>query len=295
MKIGWIGLGNMGLPMARNLLKAGHEVLVYNRTRSRAEPLQAEGAQVAVAAADTAVASIVATMVADDPALEEMIFGSGKVLETLPRGAIHVSMSTISVALSKRLAEAHTKAGQVYVSAPVFGRPEAAVAAKLFVVACGPGEGIRACQPLFDAVGQRTFVMSEDAPVANVIKLTGNFLIASTIESFGEAFALVRKYGVEPKQFLDLLTSSLFSAPVHKTYGTLIAEDKYQPVGFKVPLGLKDVRLVLAAAESASVPLPLANLIHDRFVTLMANGMQESDWATIARLSAENAGLKPMG
>jgi 3-hydroxyisobutyrate dehydrogenase-like beta-hydroxyacid dehydrogenase len=134
--------------------------------------------------------------------------------------------------------------------------------------------------------------MNEDAAVANVVKLTGNFLIASTIESFGEAFALTRKYGVPPKQFLEFLTSSLFSAPIHKAYGTLIAEDKYQPVGFKVPLGLKDVRLVLAAAESASVPLPLANLVHDRFVTLIANGMQDSDWATIARLSAENAGLK---
>jgi 3-hydroxyisobutyrate dehydrogenase-like beta-hydroxyacid dehydrogenase len=176
----------------------------------------------------------------------------------------------------------------------VFGRPDAAVAAKLFVVAAGPGQGIAACQPLFDAVGQRTFVMSDDAPVANVIKLCGNFLIASTIESFGEAFALARKYGVDPRQFLEFLTNSLFTAPIHKTYGTLIAEDKYQPVGFKVPLGLKDVRLVLAAAESAAVPMPVANLVHDRFVTLMAHGMQESDWATIARLAAEDAGLKSL-
>src|SRR5690348_3665556 len=294
MKVGWIGLGNMGLPMARNLLKAGHEVLAYNRTSSRAELLRAEGGKVVATPAEAAAAPIAATMVSDDHALEEIIFGPGKVLEALSRGAIHVSMSTISVALSRRLTEAHAKAGQVYVSAPVFGRPEAAVAAKLFVVACGTDAAIRGCRPLFEAVGQRTFVMGEDAPVANVVKLTGNFLIASTIESFGEAFALVRKHGVEPKQFLEFLTSSLFSAPIHKTYGTLIAEDKYQPVGFKVPLGLKDVRLVLAAAESASVPLPLANLIHDRFVTLMANGMQDSDWATIARLAAENAGLKPM-
>ncbi|HEV2352142.1 MAG TPA: NAD(P)-dependent oxidoreductase [Terriglobia bacterium] len=293
MKVGWIGLGNMGLPMARNLLKAGHEVIVYNRTRSRAELLQADGARVAAIPSEVAAAPIVATMVADDSALEDIIFGSGKVLATLAPGAIHVSMSTISVVLSKRLAEAHAKAGQVYVSAPVFGRPEAAVAAKIFVVACGPGDSVRACQPLFDAVGQHTFVMGDDAPVANVIKLAGNFLIASTIETLGEAFALVRKYGVSPQQFLDFLTTSLFTAPVHKTYGTLIAEDKYQPVGFKVPLGLKDVKLVLAAAESASVPLPVANLIHDRFVTLIARGMQESDWATIARLSAENAGLKP--
>ncbi len=293
MKVGWIGLGNMGLPMARNLLKAGHDVVVYNRTRSRAESLQRDGAKVAGSPAEVAAAPIVVTMVADDSALEGLIFGPGKVLEVMARGAAHISMSTISVSLSKHLAEAHAKAGQAYVSAPVFGRPEAAAAAKLFIVAAGPGEAVRACQPLFDAMGQKTFVMGEDAPVANVIKLSGNFLIASTIESFGEAFALVRKYGVDPLLYLDFLTNSLFSAPVHKTYGTLIAEDKYQPVGFKVPLGLKDVKLVLAAAEAASVPMPVANLIHDRFVTLMAHGMRESDWATIARLSAENAGLEP--
>ena len=293
MKVGWIGLGNMGLPMARNLLKAGHELVVYNRTRSRADSLQSDGAKVAATPAEAAAAPVLVTMVADDPALEDLIFGSGKVLEVLGRGATHISMSTISVALSKRLAEAHAKRGQVYVSAPVFGRPEAAVAAKLFVVAAGPQKAVSACQPLFDAMGQRTFVMGEDAPVANVIKLGGNFLIASTIESFGEAFALVRKYGVNPHQFLDFLTSSLFTAPVHKTYGKLIADDQYQPVGFKVPLGLKDVRLVLAAAEAASVPMPLASLVRDHFITLIAQGKQDEDWATIARLAAANAGLKP--
>ena len=293
MKIGWIGLGNMGLPMARNLLKAGHELVVYNRTQSRADELRAEGASVASSPAEAASAPMVVTMVADDPALEDMIFRDGKVLEILGRGATHISMSTISVSLSKRLAEAHAKRGQAYVSAPVFGRPEAAAAAKLFVVVAGPGKAVRECQPLFDAMGQKTFVISEDAPLANVIKLSGNFLIASMIESFGEAFALVRKYGVNPHQFLDFLTSSLFTAPIHKTYGTLIADDKYQPVGFKVPLGLKDVRLVLSAAEAASVPMPLASLVCDHLITLMAKGKQDEDWASIARLAAENAGLKP--
>ena len=292
MKVGWIGLGNMGLPMARNILKAGHQLVVYNRTQSRAEALRADGASVASSPVDAAAAPILVTMVADDPALEDLIFGAGKVLEVLGRGATHISMSTISVSLSRRLAEAHAKAGQEYVSAPVFGRPQAAEAAKLFVVAAGPGKAVRTCQPIFDAIGQKTFVMGEDASVANVIKLSGNFLIASMIESFGEAFALVRKYGVDPMQFLDFLNSSLFTAPVHKTYGTLIAEDKYQPVGFKVSLGLKDVRLILSAAEAASVPMPQASLIRDHFITLMAQGKQGADWATIARLSAENAGLK---
>jgi 3-hydroxyisobutyrate dehydrogenase-like beta-hydroxyacid dehydrogenase len=293
MKVGWIGLGNMGVGMARNLVKAGHEVLVYNRTRSRTGLIQTEGAKVAGTPAEVAAMPVVITMVADDPALEELMFGPGKVLESMAKGALHISMSTISVALSARLNMAHQYAGQEYVSAPVFGRPEAATAAKLFVVAAGPAGAVRKCQPLFDAMGQKTFVMGEDPKMANVIKLSGNFLIASTIESLGESFALVRKYGVEPKQYLDFLTNSLFSAPIHKTYGTLIAEDKYQPVGFKVPLGLKDVKLILAAAEGAAVPMPIASLVRDRFIALMAQGKTESDWASIARLSAEAAGLGP--
>lgn len=293
MKVGWIGLGNMGLPMARNLMKAGHELVVYNRTRSRTGLAQSEGARVAGTPAEVAALPVVVTMLADDTALEEVMFSPGKVLESMGRGAIHISMSTISVALSARLNMAHKYAGQEYVSAPVFGRPEAATAAKLFVVAAGSGEAVKKCQPLFDAMGQRTFAMGEDPKVANVIKLSGNFLIACTIESFGEAFALARKYGVDPRQFLDFLTNSLFSAPIHKTYGTLIAEDKYQPVGFKVPLGLKDIKLVLAAAEGASVPMPLASLVRDRFIALLAQGKSEADWASIARLSAENAGLEP--
>jgi 3-hydroxyisobutyrate dehydrogenase-like beta-hydroxyacid dehydrogenase len=291
MKVGWIGLGNMGLPMARNLMKAGHELVVYNRTRSRTGLVQSEGAKVAGTPDEVAAMPVVVTMLADDAALEEVMLGPGTVLESMGRGAIHISMSTISVALSARLNMAHKYAGQEYVSAPVFGRPEAATAAKLFVVAAGSDKALRKCQPLFDAMGQRTFAMGEDPKVANVIKLSGNFLIAATIESLGESFALVRKYGVDPRQYLDFLTNSLFSAPIHKTYGKLIAEDKYQPVGFKVPLGLKDIKLILAAGEGASVPMPLASLVRDRFVALLAQGKSEADWASIARLSAEAAGL----
>jgi len=294
MKVGWIGLGNMGQAMARNLLKAGHELVVYNRTRSRAEALRAEGARVTDSPAEAATAPVVVTMVADDPALEDVIFGSGKVLEALPRGDTHLSMSTISVALSKRLAAAHRQFGHAYVAAPVFGRPEAAAAAKLFVVAAGPHEAVRRCQPLFDAMSQRTYVIGEDACAANVIKFSGNFLIASMIESLGEAFALVRKYGIDPNQYLEILTTSLFAAPIYKTYGTLIAQDKYEPVGFRMVLGLKDIRLALAAAESAAVPMPVASLIRDRLLTAMARGMRDADWASFARLAAENAGLKPV-
>jgi 3-hydroxyisobutyrate dehydrogenase-like beta-hydroxyacid dehydrogenase len=294
MKVGWIGLGNMGQAMARNLLKAGHELLAYNRTRARAEELRQDGARVVNSPAEAAAAPVLVTMLADDPALEDVILGSGKVLEALGRGNAHVSMSTISVALSNRLAEAHRKLGQAYVAAPVFGRPEAAAAAKLFIVAAGPEEAVRQCLPLFDAMGQKTYVVGEEASKANVIKFSGNFLIASMIESLGEAFALVRKHGIDPQQYLEILTSSLFTAPVYKTYGALIAQDKYQPVGFRLALGLKDIRLALAAAEAAAVPMPVASLIRDRLLTAMARGMQDADWASFARLAAENAGLKPI-
>jgi 3-hydroxyisobutyrate dehydrogenase-like beta-hydroxyacid dehydrogenase len=282
----------MGREMAHNLIKTGHELTVYNRTRSRAEELRQQGARVANTPAEAAAAGeVLITMLADDQALEDVMFGSGKALTSLAPATTHVSMSTISVAMSKRLAEAHQKARNPYVAAPVFGRPEAAAGAKLFIVAAGPSQALRACQPLFDAMGQKTFVLGEDPPRANVVKLTGNFLIASVIESLGEAFALVRKYGIDPQNFLDLLTNSLFTAPVYKTYGAIIATNKYEPVAFKMTLGLKDVRLVLEAAEAAAVPLPLASLIRDHAIAAVARGMQDADWSAIARIAAENAGL----
>ncbi|PYU88565.1 MAG: 6-phosphogluconate dehydrogenase, partial [Acidobacteria bacterium] len=209
MNVGFIGLGNMGQAMARNLLKAGHNVAVYNRTRSRAEELRPEGANVAESAADACRSDAVVTMLADDRALEEIFFGAADLVSALGPHTVHVSMSTISVALSRRLAETHAKAGRAYVSAPVFGRPDAAAAAKLFIVTAGPSEAIERCRPLFDALGQKTFVVGPDAPAANVVKLAGNFLIASVLESLGEALALIRKSGIDPARFLDFLTSSL--------------------------------------------------------------------------------------
>lgn len=292
MKLGWIGLGNMGSPMVRNLLKAGHEVTVYNRTRRRAEELAADGAKVATSPSAAAATGIVATMVADDPALEAVSFGPEGLISTLPKGGIHVSMSTISVAIAKRLEQAHREAGQVFVSSPVFGRPEAAAAAELAVVVAGPAAAVERLRPVWDAIGRRTFVFGEEPHLANVIKLSGNFLIASVLECLGEALALIRKYGADPHEYMDFLTSTLFAAPVYKTYGSLIVEDKFQPVGFKMTLGLKDIRLALAAGEAASVPLPVASLLRDRMLSATANGGQDDDWASIARLAAEQAGLK---
>jgi 3-hydroxyisobutyrate dehydrogenase-like beta-hydroxyacid dehydrogenase len=292
MNVGFVGLGNMGLPMARNLIKAGHALTVYNRTRSRAEELQPLGTKIAATPVEAASgAEAVITMLADDRALESVVFEPGNILESLPAGGVHISMSTISVALSRRLQAAHQEKRQHYVAAPVFGRPEAATAAKLFVVAAGPAAQIERCRPLFDAVGQKTFLAGEDAPGANLIKLTGNFLITTVIESLAEGFALVRKSGLDANQFLEILTGSLFAAPIYKTYGGLIAADKFEPAGFKLPLGLKDNRLLLVAAEEANVPMPMASLVRDRFLAAMAQGLSEADWSAIARMAAQEAGL----
>jgi 3-hydroxyisobutyrate dehydrogenase-like beta-hydroxyacid dehydrogenase len=292
MKVGFIGLGNMGSEIARNLIKAGHSLVVYNRTRSRAEQLQPLGAVLAGTPGEAASGvEAVITMLADDHAVESVIFGPRNVLEKLASGAAHISMSTISVALSRKLAAAHQEKKQGYIAAPVFGRPDAAAAGKLFIVAGGPADQIERFRVLFDSIGQKTFVPSADPPAATVIKLTGNFLITTVIESLAEAFALTRKAGVDPEKFLDILTNSLFAAPIYKTYGSMIAADKFEPVGFRMPLGFKDNRLVLAAAEESAVPMPMASLVHDRFVAAMAQGMSEADWSAIARLSARSAGL----
>jgi 3-hydroxyisobutyrate dehydrogenase-like beta-hydroxyacid dehydrogenase len=295
MNIAFIGLGNMGSPMAANLIKAGHKLTVYNRTRSRAEKLQsvsvANTPGEAVAGAEVAI-----TMLADDHALESLVFGKGDsgkdgVLDSLPPNAIHVSMSTISVALSRRLGAAHAERKQHYVSAPVFGRPEAAAAAKLFIVAAGPPAQIERCRPLFDVMGQKTFVAGDDASGANLMKLTGNFLITAVIEGLAESFALVRKAGFDANLFHEILTDSLFNAPIYKTYGALINSQKFEPAGFKLPLGLKDNRLLLAAAEENAVPMPMASLVRDRFLAALGQGMGELDWSAIAKLSAKDAGL----
>lgn len=291
MKIGWIGLGQMGFPMAVNAIKAGHQVSAFNRTASKTKALARQGATVASTPGEAAAAGIAATMLADDNAVENVVFGPDGVLKALPPNGIHVSLSTISVQLAKRLEAAHSEAGQVFVSAPVFGRPEAATAQKLFVAAAGPEAAIEKLRPLFDAVGQATFVVGEQPSAANAAKLAGNFLIASVIECLGEAFALVQKSGVERGRFLELITSSLFNAPIYKTYGGLIATDTYTPVGFKMELGLKDVRLALAAAEAATVPMPVANLVKDRLISGIARGRQNDDWASFARLIFESAGL----
>ena len=293
MKVAFIGLGNMGSHMARSLMRAGHDVTVWNRTLSKADDLRAQGAKVAKSPGEAAKeVEAVITMLADDAAVESAVLHPGGVMESLPQQAAHISMSTISVALSRKLAEEHARRGQRYITAPVFGRPEAAEAGKLFVVVAGDKATVERLKPLLEAVGQRVFVMGDKPEMANVVKLSGNFLIASVIESVGEAIALTRKYGIDPHQYVNFLTNSLFAAPVYKTYGTLIADEKYRPAGFKIRLGLKDMKLALAAAESVDAPLPGASMIRDHMLTVIARGMEDADWSATAKLAAENAGLK---
>ena len=292
MKVAFIGLGNMGAPMARNLIRAGHDVTVYNRTRAKAEPLAANGARIADSVARAVRGCEVAvTMLADDRAVEEAIFGADGMLHALPLDAVHMSTSTISVEMSKKLAMTHTALGQGYIATPVLGRPEAAATQKLWVIAAGPLELVERSQPLITAIGRGFTIVGRDPWQANMVKLAGNFIIVSLIETLGEAFALMRKAGIPVHQFLEI-ANTLFGSPVLGVYGQMIADEKYEPAGFRMKLGFKDVKLVLAAAEEQAVPMPLAGIIRDHFLEGIALGYGDQDWAAIARVIAANAGIE---
>jgi 3-hydroxyisobutyrate dehydrogenase-like beta-hydroxyacid dehydrogenase len=279
----------MGSAMAANLVKAGHDVTVFNRSPEKRAALIELGAHEAAGIADACHGEAVITMLADDTAVSGVVLGKGGIIENLPKGAIHISMSTISVALSKSLAQAHAEAGQRFVAAPVFGRPDAAAAAKLFIVPAGDPAAIKACKPLFTALGQKTIPIGAEPQAANLVKLSGNFLLAAAIEALGEAIALVGKAGVDRSAYVDLLTSTVFPAPVYKIYGGLIAANRFQPAAFAAPLGYKDIRLALAAAESLRVPMPLGSLLHDRFLRVLAQGGDSLDWAAIGGLATLDA------
>jgi 3-hydroxyisobutyrate dehydrogenase-like beta-hydroxyacid dehydrogenase len=277
MKLGFIGLGHMGSAMAANLIRAGHEVTVFNRTRGKATPLLALGAHEASSLAGACHGEVVITMLADDEAVAHTALGSAGIVENLSQGAVHLSMSTISVAMSKRLALAHAQAGQRYLAAPVFGRPDMAAAAKLFIVAAGDPGAIDDCGPLFHALAQKATPIGAEPSAANLVKLTANFLQASVIESLGEAIALIGKAGIDRRAYVDLLTSTIFTAPAYKIFGPLIADGAFGTAAFAAPLGFKDIRLTLAEAETLRVPMPLANLLHDRFLRLFAQGGDNLD------------------
>lgn len=290
MKVAFIGLGRMGSAMARNLIRGGHQLTVYNRTRGKAGALAKEGARLADSPADAVRdCEAVMTMLADDPAVEQTVFGSDGVASALKADAVHISSSTISTALARRLAAEHGKLKQQYMSAPVFGRPEAAEAKKLLVVAGGPDEIVTRCRSLLDSVGRETFVAGVEAWQANAVKLCGNFMIASMIEAFGEAYATLRKANVDPHLFLDVM-NSLFASPVYANYGKIIADEKFEPAGFALKLGFKDIRLLLETAQECVAPMPFASVIRDHLLEAMAGGQAESDWSSVTKIAARNAG-----
>ncbi len=292
MDLGVIGLGMMGRAMARNLLRAGHRLTVYNRTRSRAEELQSAGALIAETPAEACRGAAVITCLADDGAVEEIVFGEDGVAGALAAGGVHISMSTLSLACVTPLAHAHREAGQRFLAAPVFGRPDTAAAARLLIIAAGDPETIAQCQPVFDALGQRTIVVGTEPVAATMVKLVGNFLLISAVESLSEAAALLRKSGVDPQVCLETLINTMFASPVYQNYGRLILQQQYDP-GFRLALGLKDIGLALAAAEISGAPLPVGRLLRERLLHAIERGYQDRDLAALALLSVEEAGLTP--
>jgi 3-hydroxyisobutyrate dehydrogenase-like beta-hydroxyacid dehydrogenase len=293
MKIGFVGLGRMGAAIAANLVSAHHDVAVWNRSSEKTRPLVAAGATFsATPKASAAGRDVVLTMLADDTALEAVLGGEDGLLAGLKAGALHISMSTIAVATADSVAARHTGRGQCFLSAPVFGRPDAAAAAKIFVVAGGESANLKIATPLFEAISQRVFHVGETPSAANLVKLCGNFMILSAIETMGEAMALAEKSGVPKAKLLEVLTGTLFDAPVFRTYGAILVEQRFRPAGFAAPLGLKDMRLASQAAETARVPMPLLSLLRDHLLQTIAQEGDDIDWSGIARTIAKNAGLQ---
>jgi 3-hydroxyisobutyrate dehydrogenase-like beta-hydroxyacid dehydrogenase len=289
MRTGFVGLGNMGSAMAANLLKGGHQLRVWNRSPAASAKLAGEGAEAVATPADAFDADVVFTMLADDKALRNILLDSG-LLDRLAPPLIHVNMATISVAFAEELAQRWKARGIAYVSAPVMGRPDAAAAAKLNILAAGPDEAIAAVQPLFALMGQKTWRFGEQAQQANVVKLTVNFMLASAVETLGEAAVLAGAHGIASQQLMDLITGSIFPGPVYQGYGTLIAQQRYEPAGFKAALGLKDLRLALAAAAAASVPLPVGSAVRDSLIDAVAHQEGEMDLAVLGQVAARRAG-----
>ena len=291
MDIGFIGLGRMGKAMAANLLRAGHTLEVWNRSRAAALELEPLGARVAAQAAEAAArAEVLMLMLADDASTRAVLIEQGA-LERLPRGAVCVNLATVSVAAAKELSRLAGERGLGYVAAPVFGRPEVAASARLNIVVAGEAAAVARVRPALEAIGERIWPVGSEPERANVVKLAGNFMIASALETMGEAAALARAHGVTAQQLLEVLTGTLFAAPVYQGYGRLIAEQRYTPAGFALALGLKDVRLALQAGEGAHVPMPFASVLRDRFLEAVAAGESDHDWSSIAELSARHAGM----
>jgi 3-hydroxyisobutyrate dehydrogenase-like beta-hydroxyacid dehydrogenase len=290
MDVGFVGLGHMGSAIAANLIRRGHQLRVWNRSPGPARELAALGANVLSHPADAVQGEVLMTMLADDAAVRAVL--DDGLLAGARRGLVHINLATVSVALARELERDHRDNGIAYVAAPVFGRPDVAAAGKLNVVAAGDPRALERVRPLLEAIGQKVWLVGAEPERANVVKLAGNFMIASAIEAMGEAIALNHGYGVGARDFLDILTSTLFAAPAYQVYGRLIAEERYEPAAFKLSLGLKDVRLALEASEAAHVPMPFAGVLRDGFLDAIANDSAECDWAALARVAMRRAGFE---
>jgi 3-hydroxyisobutyrate dehydrogenase-like beta-hydroxyacid dehydrogenase len=292
MRIGFLGLGNMGAAIAANLVGAGHDVAIWNRSAAKARPLVELGASLVTSPkAAASEKDVVFTMLADDAALDSVTTGADGLVAGLKPGALHVSMSTIAVATAERISAIHRAQGQRFLCAPVFGRPEAAAASKLFVVAAGDPADLQAVSPLLGVISQRVFYVGDKPSAASLVKLCGNFMILSAVEALGEAMALAEKGGVAKRQLLEVLTGTLFDSPVYRTYGAILAAERFRPAGFAAPLGLKDMRLVGQSAEALHVPMPLLSVLRDHLLQTIAQQGDDIDWSAIAHTIGKNAGL----
>jgi 3-hydroxyisobutyrate dehydrogenase-like beta-hydroxyacid dehydrogenase len=289
MNIGFIGLGSMGRAIVANILKAGHQVRVWNRSPEPAKQLAAQGAQVVQTPEEAFKGDAVLSMLADDQALRAVLLERG-VLASGPKGLIHVNLSTISVAFAEELTTQHKAHGVSYIAAPVLGRPDVAAAGKLTILAAGPSADIDRVQVLFDVIGQRTWRVGETPAHANVIKLAANILLTCAVEALGETSALVAAYGVKPNDLIEIVANSIFPGPVYQGYGKLMVENRYEPPAFKAVLGLKDVRLALAAGDGKATPLPLASVVRDSLLEAIAHGEGDKDLAVLGRVAARRAG-----
>lgn len=292
MKIGFLGLGHMGSQMAKRLIESGHELQIYNRTASAADELINRGARFVSRPMDLGDVEVYITMLSDDAALESVLFSEKGLFKSMRAGSIHLSMSTISPALAERLEKEHQAKGCAFVGAPVFGRPEAAEAGKLFVMAGGTASDVQRCSAVFEALSQKVFHVSEKPSLAHLTKVLGNFMLLSSIQILSESMAIAQKSGLDQKTFLEAMTGSLFSAPFYKGYGTMMIDKLYdKKVAFRLPLALKDIRLAQQAAESINSPMPSASLVHDQIITAIARGMKDMDLSALGKLACDNAGL----
>lgn len=289
MKIGFLGLGGMGAAMAANLIKAGHQVVVWNRSPAAAEPLVALGAVAATTPVQAFDVELVISMLADDNSTRAVLLDSGA-LASAKAGLVHLSMATLSTALVTELVELHREQGVEFVAAPVFGRTDVAAAGKLNILVAGPETAIAKAQPVLDVLGQKTWPLGDDPLRAVAVKIAGNFMIASAIEAMGESTALVKTYGVAPGEFMEIMGNTLFNAQVYRNYGALIAEQRFDPAAFRLVLGLKDVGLALSAGQEQRVPLPFASVLRDNLLEAIAHGDGDLDWSALSQVALRKSG-----